>query len=139
MYQSSLKELDHILVLSTPGLHRFIPTIGQSPTWLSCDSRPSLDLVDFIPTLGLSPTWLCCDSRPSLDLVDFSSAISAGAMQYGFFDIGAVPGSSSIMNGSALSGGMPYSARNTSSNSLTSGIPSGPPTPTTSLVLVVAN
>ena len=46
---------------------------------------------------------------------------------------------SSAMFGSALSGGMPYSIRNTSSNSLTSGIPSGSPAPSTSLVAIVAS
>ena len=125
---------------STQGLNRFNPTIGPTPNRSFPDPRPLLDLIilrfwsslglnRLTPTIGQSPTWLCCDPGPFPDRVDFSSAISAGVIRYGLLDIGAVPGSSSAMNGSALSGGMPCSARNTSSNSLTSRIPSGLPPP----------
>src|SRR4051812_44527611 len=54
-----------------------------------------------------------------------SSANSCGAILYGRFEIGAVPGLRSTMNSTALSGGMPgSSSRKTSGKSRTTGISS---------------
>ena len=109
---------DLIPVLVHSGTRPCIPTKGPYLNRSFPDLHPLLDLIIFrfwsspglnrlTPTIGPSPTWLCCDPGPFLDGVDFSSAISAGAMRYGILDIGAVPGSGSAMNGSALPKGCP--------------------------------
>src|SRR6185503_13498418 len=63
----------------------------------------------------------------------FNSANSLGGIRYGLFEIGAVPGCSSITNSISRSGGIPgKSSEKTSAYSHTTGISS-------SLVYLIAN